>query len=77
MTAEVLLFLFLFAATALAAGVGVIVLTAFGQAGWLLILALVVVGLLAWRVVAAHLAARADWLRDDLRDDWRAGRPPA
>jgi hypothetical protein len=77
MTAEILLFLFLFAATALAAGLGAIILAAFGQTGWFVILALVVTGLLAWRLAAAHLAARSEWLNEDLRDDWRAGRPPA
>ncbi len=73
MTAEILLLLFLSVATLLAAGLGALILAAFGQTGWFVILALLVTGFLVWRFTAAQLAARSDWLRDDLRDEWRAG----
>jgi membrane protein implicated in regulation of membrane protease activity len=71
MTAEVLLLFLLFAATAVAAGVAALLLAAFGQAGWFLILALVVAAGLAWRIAEAHTrAARGD---ENLRDEWRRG----
>ena len=43
-----------------------------GPAGWLVIAALAVTGALVWRLASARLAASQSWLRDDLRDDWRA-----
>ncbi len=72
MTAEVLLFLFLFAATALSAGLGALILAAFGQTGWFVIVALAVTAALVWRVTATRLAATSGWSNEDLRDDWRA-----
>jgi uncharacterized membrane protein YgaE (UPF0421/DUF939 family) len=72
MTAELLLVFFLFAATAVAAGVGALILAAFGPSGWFVILALAVTAALAARLAAAHLASRARWSNEDLRDDWRA-----
>lgn len=73
MTAEILLMLLVFAATLLAAGIGALILSAFGSTGWFVIVALVVTGILATRLVVLHLAARSDWARDDLVDEWRAG----
>jgi hypothetical protein len=73
MTAELLLLVLLLVATALAAALGALILAAFGQAGWFVILALVVTAGLAWRLAAAHLGARLSWPAEDLRDDWRAG----
>lgn len=73
MTAEILLLVLLSAATALAAAAGVLILAAFGQTGWFVILAAAVTGALAWRLAAAHLGSRLSWPSEDLRDDWRAG----
>jgi hypothetical protein len=72
MTAEILLLLMLGASAAAAAAAGALILAAFGQTGWFVILALIVTGLLAIRLLAAYLAARSEWLRDDLRDEWRS-----
>lgn len=73
MTAEVLLVVLLAAAAALAAGVAALILAAFGQTGWFVLLALIVTGVFAGRLLAARLSAHAAWSREDLRDDWRAG----
>jgi len=73
MTAEILLLVLIGAATLFAAGIGALILSAFGSAGWFVILALAVTALLALRLLALHLAARASWLGEDLSDDWRAG----
>lgn len=72
MTAEILLVCLSLAVAALAAGISVLILTAFGPAGWLVIAALAITGALVWRLASARLAASQSWLRDDLRDDWRA-----
>lgn len=72
MTAEVLLLCLSFAAATLAAGLSVVILAAFGPAGWLVIAALAIVGAFAWRLAWARLAATASWLADDLRDDWKS-----
>lgn len=73
MTAEVLLVCLSVAAAVLAAGLSAVVLTAFGPAGWLVIAALALAFALAGRLLFARLGATASWLREDLRDDWRAG----
>lgn len=73
MTAEILLVCLSLAVAVIAAGLSVLILAAFGSAGWLVIAAVAVTGALAWRFASARLAARQGWLRDDLRDDWTAG----
>lgn len=72
MTAEVLLLCLSLAAAAIAAGISALILAAFGLAGWVVIAALALVGALAWRLASARLAASANWLRDDLRDEWKS-----
>ena len=76
MTAEVLLIVLLAAAAALAAALSALILAAFGQTGWFVLVALTVTVALAGRLLAARLAAQANWSRDDLRDDWRVGQRP-
>ena len=73
MTAEVLLLCLSAAAAVVAAGLSALILTAFGAAGWLVIAAFAIVAAVALRLASARLAATASWLRDDLRDDWKAG----
>lgn len=73
MTAEILLVCLSLAVAVIAAGLSVLILTAFGPAGWLIIAALAVTGVLVCRFASARLAASQSWLRDDLRDDWKAG----
>lgn len=73
MTAEILLILLIAAAAALAAASSALILAAFGHAGWFVLSALTVTGLLAARLVAVRLSAGAAWSREDLRDEWRAG----
>lgn len=68
MTAEMLLVLLLLAGGLVATGLVALILSAFGPAGWLLVVALVVAGVLAW----CFVAARVTW-SEDLQDDWRAG----
>ena len=68
MTAEILLVLLLLAGALAATGLVALILSAFGPAGWLVVIALAVAGVLAWRFIAA----RVTW-SDELQDDWRAG----
>lgn len=72
MTAEAVLLVLVLAATALSAGIGALILAAFGPGGWLVILALGLAAILAFRLAAWRLAAHAAWAKDDLLDDWRA-----
>ncbi len=67
MTAEILVVIFLVFAASAAAGLGALILAALGSAGWLVIVALAVVGG-ALLLFALH---RSDWKRDGLRDEWR------
>jgi hypothetical protein len=69
MTIELLLVILLIAGAAVLAGLGVLLLAAFGPAGWIVVLALLAAAAVVWRIAAAP----ADWQGEDLRDDWRAG----
>ena len=73
MTADVLLLLILTSCATLATGLGFAILSAFGKAGWFVILALLVAAALALRFFWARLSLRLDRFGEDLRDEWRAG----
>lgn len=73
MTADVLLLLILTSGATLATGLGFAILSAFGKAGWFVILALFVAVALVLRFFWARLAVRLNRFGEDLHDEWRAG----